>query len=359
MAKRSFKDSLRRLFLLHTLVPISILFVLFLVFMMVNSRLILVSQTADAGSKIKMAMEEVYTSYLREVREAASSDAVISYAGSRQGGPEMFERFYDFNNRQRVKSIMHILGTDGTMLASSANYSSDESDLAMQAIVRRMTRQGLPELAETNHIRFSHDRYTAYTFAAEIRSGSGVIGYLTYQLYEEDLQKLIFVQNNEIAVVTDPYHTIIATTSNLARGLMNKYSLAADSKGYVTIDKGKYYSKETFAPTSKWYIYTLSAAQWNYDAYASLAVFSSLQVCCCGFSFNTLPYYLYQQSRAIDKLTYAVRELQSGNMDSYVFIGTGDEFETLANQYNLMLRRLNELVAKKTRSFPTCGGLSR
>ncbi len=294
MAKRSFKDSLRRLFLLHTLVPISILFVLFLVFMMVNSRLILVSQTADAGSKIKMAMEEVYTSYLREVREAASSDAVISYAGSRQGGPEMFERFYDFNNRQRVKSIMHILGTDGTMLASSANYSSDESDLAMQAIVRRMTRQGLPELAETNHIRFSHDRYTAYTFAAEIRSGSGVIGYLTYQLYEEDLQKLIFVQNNEIAVVTDPYHTIIATTSNLARGLMNKYSLAADSKGYVTIDKGKYYSKETFAPTSKWYIYTLSAAQWNYDAYASLAVFSSLQVCCCGFSFNTLPYYLYQ-----------------------------------------------------------------
>lgn len=55
-----------------------------------------------------------------------------------------------------------------------------------------------------------------------------------------------------------------------------------------------------------------------------------------------------RQSRAIDKLIYAVRELQSGNMDSYVYIGTGDEFETLANQYNQMLQRLNELVAQNT-----------
>lgn len=51
MAKRSFKDSLRRLFLLHTLVPISILFVLFLIFMMINSRFLLINQTTDAGKK--------------------------------------------------------------------------------------------------------------------------------------------------------------------------------------------------------------------------------------------------------------------------------------------------------------------
>lgn len=347
MAKGSFKDSLRRMFLLHTLVPISILFVLFLLFMMINSRLLLISQTTDAGKKIKSAMEEVYASYFQEMNEAAALDAVISYAESRRLGPEMFERFYDFNNRQRVKSIMHIAGVDGEMLASSANYSSDATDLALQGIAQRMYRQGLSTLTESNHIRFSHDRYTAYTFAKEILGDDGVIGYLIYQLFEEDLQKLIFVQNNEIAVVTDPYHTIIATTNNLTRGLMNKYSLARESQGYVQIDKAKYYSKETYAPLPQWHIYTLSAAEWNYAAYLSLAVFFALA--------SLLLWILIQysarvistrQSRAMDKLTFAVRELQSGNMESYVYIGTGDEFETLANQYNLMLRRLNELMAK-------------
>lgn len=347
MAKRSFKDSLRRMFLLHTLVPISILFVLFLLFMMINSRLLLVSQTADAGKKIKSAMESVYASYMKEMNEAAEQGAVISFVETGQGGPELFERFYSFNSRQQVKSIMHILSPEGAILASSANYGSESTDQALQAIVRRMEGQGLTSLAEMNHIRFSQDRYTAYTFARAVPSGSHVAGYLIYQLYEEDFQKLIFVQNNEIAVVTDSYHNIIATTSNLTRGLMNKYSLAGEPQGFVWIDKGRYYSKETYVPVSQWQIYTLSAAQWNHAAYLSLAVFFALASLLLWLLIRYSARMIStRQSRAMDKLTYAVRELQSGNMDAYVYIGTGDEFDTLANQYNLMLRRLNELVAK-------------
>ncbi|MEK3876556.1 sensor histidine kinase [Paenibacillus sp. FSL M7-0420] len=348
-AKRSFKDSLRRLFLLHTLVPISILFVLFLMFMMINSRFLLINQTTEAGKKIKLAMEEVYSSYVKEMNEASALDSVRAFTSVQFRGPEVFERFYAFNNRQRVKSIMYIMGTDGDILASSANYGSDSSDLALQAIARRMHTQGLTELAETNPIRFSHDRYTAYTFAKAITGSGGVQGYLIYQLYELDLQKLLFVQNNEIAVVTDPYRTIIATTNNLTQGLMNKYSLTSDSKGYVWIDNGKYYSKETYLPLSQWRIYTLSAAEGNRSAYLSLAVFfvmaSLLLWIVIWYSARIIS---TRQSRAIDKLIYAVRELQSGNMDSYVYIGTGDEFETLANQYNQMLQRLNELVAQNT-----------
>lgn len=348
-AKRSFKDSLRRLFLLHTLVPISILFVLFLLFMMINSRFVLINQTTEAGKKIKLAMEEVYSSYVKEMNEAAALDSTMAFTSAQTCGSKVFERFYAFNNRQKVKSIMYIMGTDDDILASSANYGSDSSDLALQAIARRMHNQGLTELAETNHIRFSHDRYTAYTFAKAISGSGGVQGYLIYQLYEPDLQKLLFVQNNEIAVVTDPYRTIIATTNNLTQGLMNKYSFTSDAKGYVWIDNGKYYSKETYLPLSKWQIYTLSAAEGNRSAYLSLVVFFAMaSVLLWIVIWYSARIISTRQARAIDKLIYAVRELQSGNMDSYVYIGTGDEFETLANQYNRMLQRLNELVAQNT-----------
>ncbi|MEK3881990.1 hypothetical protein [Paenibacillus sp. PL2-23] len=100
MVKRSFKDSLRRMFLLHTLVPISILFVLFLLFMMINSKLLLVNQTSNAGKKIESAMENVYASYIKEMHEAAQQGVFISFAESGRGGPELFERFYTFNSRQ-------------------------------------------------------------------------------------------------------------------------------------------------------------------------------------------------------------------------------------------------------------------
>ncbi|MHA7965238.1 sensor histidine kinase [Paenibacillus sp. CAU 1782] len=346
MSKLSFKDSLRRMFLLHTFAPILILFILFFVFTILNNRYLLISQTQEAGRMIKASLEEVYGAYYKEMNVVAASDEVREFAESRRNGPAVFERFYDFNNRQKVKSIMHIVSAEGDMLASSANYSSYSTDAALQSLASRMRRQGLSELAETNHIRFSHDRYTAYTFAHEITGGGG---YLIYQLYEEDFQKLIFVQNNEIAFVTDRYRTVIATTNNVVRGLMNKYSLSRDSGGYVWIGDWKYYSNETAVPTPEWRIYTLSAVRWNHAAYLSLGVFFALASLLLWLLIQyTARLFSNRQTRAVDKLLYAVRELQSGNMQSYVFIGSGsgDEFETLANQFNIMLRRLNELMDK-------------
>ncbi|WP_223069137.1 sensor histidine kinase [Paenibacillus caui] len=345
--KRNFKDSIRHMFLLHAFVPISLLFVLFLIFTVINARLMLIHQTKDAGKSIRSSLEEVYQSYYREVNRMAGLEEVIDFTDTRLGSPLVFEAFYDFNNRQRVKSIMHILDQKGNILASSANYSSDSTDNALKAIVLRMSRGQTDTIAETNHLRFSHDRYTVYTFAKEIRKSGQTIGYLVYQLYEEDIQKLIFVQNNEIAVVTDQHHTIIATTNNIVRGLLNKLTLEKDNKGYVLLNKGKYYCSETSIPFAQWRIYTLSAIQLKNYTYLSLAVFFTVASVLLWFLIQALARTISSRhTRAIDKLLYAVRELQAGNIQSYVRINSGDEFETLANQYNIMLGRLNELLAK-------------
>ncbi|RXZ84925.1 sensor histidine kinase [Paenibacillaceae bacterium] len=343
---KGFKDSLRRMFLLHTFVPISLLFVLFLLFVIINARLTLVNQTKEAGKEITTELGQMYLSYRNEITRAAEDEAVIEYAQSRRNGPTVFERFYDFNNRQQVKSIMHIVDTDGTVLATSANYGSDQADHALSAIVQRMSRLGISTLTETNHIRYSHDRYTAYTFAKEIIGASGLAGYLIYQIYEVDLQKLIFVQKNEIAVLVDSHNTVIATTNNIAKGLMNKYSLGSEND-YVNINGDKYYSSETALPVAGWRIYTLNASQWTTHMYLSLALFFVLASILLWFLIQYLARIIAtRQTRSIDKLIYAVKELQAGNMDSYVYIGTGDEFETLANQYNKMLHRLNALLVK-------------
>ncbi|AJY77704.1 hypothetical protein VN24_13220 [Paenibacillus beijingensis] len=335
------------MFLLYAFVPIFLLFVLFLIFTVVNARFMLVHQTKDAGKAIRSSLEEVYRSYHEEVNRMAGLEQVIEFTDTRRNSPLVYEEFYNFNNRQRVKSIMHILNKNGDILASSANFSPESSDNALKAVILRMSRAQQPMLAETNHIRFSHDRYTVYTFAKEIRRTGQIIGYLTYQLYEEDFQKLIFVQNNEIAVVTDQHHTIIATTNNIVRGLLNKLTLEKGNDGYIVINKGKYYGSETFIPLAQWRIYTLSAIQLKNYTYLSLVVFFAAASVLLLFLIQYLARTISSRhTRAIDKLLYAVKELQAGNMQSYVYINSGNEFETLADQYNRMLARLNELLAR-------------
>ncbi|MDT3425352.1 sensor histidine kinase YesM [Paenibacillus forsythiae] len=344
--KRNFKDSIRRMFLLYAFVPISLLFILFLIFTVVNARFMLIHQTKEAGKAIRSSLGEVYQAYWEEVNRMAELPEVIDYTDTRRGSPRVYEEFYNFNNRQQVKSIMHILSRSGEILTSSANLGPESSDHALKAIVLRMSRTGQALLAESNHIRFSHDRYTVYTFAKEIRKDGKVIGYLAYQLYEEDFQKLIFVRNNEIAIVTDQHQTIIATTNNIVRGLLNKLTLEKDN-GYIVINDGKYYGSETSIPLAQWRVYTLNAIQLQNYIYLSLVVFFTIASVLLLFLIQALARRVSSRhTRAIDKLIYAVRELQAGNMQSYVHIDSGDEFETLANQYNTMLARLNELLAR-------------
>ncbi|MFC3787526.1 sensor histidine kinase [Paenibacillus sp. GCM10012307] len=345
-----FKDSLRRMILRYTFVPILLLFVLFLVFMIVNARLELINQTRDAGRYVKAGLEKAFDQYANELDRAASEEAVIRFVEGKAGAAPVYEQFYDFLHRQNVKSIMHLTTMDGTELTSSANYGTDQSRYALQAIVNRMNTTGKLVLMETNHIRYAEDRYTAYTFAKQLRGENGPIGYLIFQLFEEDLQRLIFVQKNEIAAVVDDFDTVIVTTNPLTRGLMDKYHLTIppNGKGFIYINGERYYSMETkMLPLLKWRIYTLSAGEWTTRMYVSLAVFFVLTSMILWILVQYLARIIaFRQTRSIDKLIFAVQKLQAGEMDAYVYIGTGDEFEALANQYNIMLTRLNALMAK-------------
>ncbi|MCG8710513.1 histidine kinase [Brenneria sp. 4F2] len=344
--RHNFKDSIRRMFLLYAFVPILLLFILFLVFTVVNAHVTLSQQTREAARSIRATLYQTYQAYEWEMTRMSALPEVIEFTRTRRSGPRVFEQFYNFNNRQAVRSVMHLLNAQGEILASSANLSPESADDTLKAIARRMYRNGQSTLTETNHIRFSHDRYTVYTFAHDIREDGRVIGYLLYQLYEADIQKQIFVRNNEIAIVADQHQTIIATTNNIVRGALNKLMLEREN-GDIIINNGRYRSSETVVPSADWHIYTLNSIQLMNSTYLSLILFflvaSLLLLLLIQFLARAIA---SRHTQAIDKLIYAVGELQAGNMQSYVHLDTGDEFEMLADQYNTMLTRLNDLLTR-------------
>jgi two-component system sensor histidine kinase YesM len=344
---RTFKESIRHLFLKYTFTPIIILFLLFLLFTVINSRVILANKTNDANRKISQSFTGVYHDYLQEIERMASSQLVIDFTSTKLEGENVYEEFYEFNNLQKVKSVFHILDTNGVFLASSAPSDHLIQEMIFEDIVPRINRVPALTLAETNYIRYPYDRYTVYTFGKAIINGDHVVGYIIYQLYEEDIQKLIFVQNNEIAVITDRHNTIISTNNNITKGLMNKFNPTRDSSGYVALSDGKYYMGQSYIKLAQMNIYTLNSIQQQKYIYISLTVFVIATSLLLWFLLHFLANKMSSRhTRSIDKLLYAVHQLQEGNMLSYVEIRTGDEFETLANQYNIMLNRLNVLLTK-------------
>jgi two-component system sensor histidine kinase YesM len=345
--KNNFKESTRRLFLMYTFMPIITLFILFLIFTIINNKVILAKETMEANETINLSMSKVFNDYYKEINRMATLPLVIDYASTRSNGQDVYEQFYEFNNNQKVKSVFHIIDMKGIFIASSAPSNASVQEMIFKDIVPRISPIPTSTLTETNHIPYSHNRYTLYTFGKAILNNNTVVGYMIYELYEEDVQKLIFVQNNEIAVITDQHNTIIATTNNIAKGLMNKFNPIYDAQGYIQLNNGKYYVSRSELPVAQMVVYTLNSLQLEKYAYLSLTVFIIVTSLLLWILLHFLAHKMSSRNtQSIDKLLFAVNKLQQGHLDGYVEIKTGDEFETLANQFNIMLDRLDDLMNK-------------
>lgn len=346
--KRTFKESIRRLFLLYTFLPVLTLFVLFFLFTVLNTKWMLINKTNEANERISRTFLDVYHGYYDEINRMAGSPAVLELALTRLNSHNVYEQFYEFNNRQQVKSVFHFIDTKGVLMASTSASNTDVDDFLIQSIIPRIEKDPTATLTETNYTRYPHDRFTVYTFGKAVIDQGNVVGYLIYQLYEEDVQKLIFVQNNEIAVITDRHHTIIATTNNITKGLLNKFNPSFDTAGgYLELGSGKYVISQTALPAEGLHVYTLNSTEQQQYVYISLSVFILATSLLLWYLIRFLAVKMSaQNTRSIDKLLYAIDQLEQGNLLSYVRIKTGDEFETLAERYNMMLKQLNNLLLR-------------
>lgn len=350
MKKRNnnFKDKIRYLFLKYAFIPILVLYILFFVFILFTARIKVVNNAEKAGNIIGEKISGVYNSYYNEVEKMAKSETIIDFVHTRLNSSLVYEEFYKFNNKQEVKSAFHILDKNGVLLAYTTQSDPYIDEFIYKRIIPRINKEPAKAFTETNELKFSHGRHTVYTFGRAIYKDNEIIGYITYQLYEEDIQKLIFIKEAQVVVIADQYDRIIASTNNIVRGLMNKFTPEyTDSKRYVKIKDGKYHMNKNHLYPSNIYIYTLNSVGYNKAIFISYGIFTMVVTI---FLYMLIRYLAdkmsHENTRSIDKLLNAVYDLQDGNLDSYVHISTGDEFEILANQYNKMLDSLNELIAK-------------
>lgn len=344
---RNFKESTRHLFRLYAVIPFSIMIVLFFIFTIINGRMNLTQKTTEAAESISKSMMEVYQQYHDEINRMAVSPAVLNYVTTRLGSDKVYSKFYDFNNRQKVKSIFHIVDKDGIFRASSDSPDALYNNFAFGNLINRIEHKSGGMLTEMNSFRYSHDRDTSYTFGKAIVKDKQTIGYIVYQLYESDMQKLIFEQNNEIAMITDEHNSIIATTSNVTKGVLNKFSPKLDKQGHIQLNDGTYYMYTKRIPGTPIQVITLNSYMSEQYTYYTVSIFilaaSLLLWVIIHFLSNKMS---ARNSESIDKLILALAQLREGNFNGYVDIQTNDEFEILGAEYNAMLDRLKELMAK-------------
>ncbi|WP_318614504.1 sensor histidine kinase [Sporosarcina sp. YIM B06819] len=344
--KRNFKETTKALFLKYTVIPILVIMILFSLFTIFIFKIKIIYDTSQSANHIEAAVMDVYQDYVQEIERMSQLPVVLDNINTKRNNHLVYEEFYNFNNRQTVKSVFHLVDNRNVLLASTTDSKSEVNEEILHSIIPSIQKNPNELLIEAKQTHYSHGKVTVFNVGKAIIEEQQIIGYMIYQLYEEDLQRLIFGEEVDIVVITDQYDQIIITSNRIVKGLMNKFSPEKISNSQVRIKDDIYYLKEIQTPNQLFTIYTLKNIKTGNLIIVLYTIFIVVTSVMLYFLLRNLAEKMSSKNvQSIDKLVTAVAHLERGDLTSYVRIDTGDEFEVLANQYNSMLDHLNQLIS--------------
>ncbi|MFD2211327.1 sensor histidine kinase [Virgibacillus halophilus] len=299
----------------------------------------------ESANDVQHKMTVVYDRYHDEINRMASLPIVKESAVWHQNNHLVYEEFYSFNNLQDVKSVFYLIDKNNIFVASTAEPNAVIEQELILKLIPRLKKNPNHTLIDVDKTYYSHDKTSTVTFAKVVKKEGKVVGYLVYKLFEGDFQRLVFGEKADITVVTDDYDYLVVTTNDIVKGLMNKFSPESMRESTIRIkDESYYYTK---IADNYFTVYALINQKGDYTYLILYMVFLLLT---CGILFVIIQVLAEKMARknvaSIDKLLFAVSQLEKGDMHAYVDIKTGDEFEMLANEFNSMLDNLNELMKR-------------
>lgn len=342
-----FKQKTKSLFLKFTVIPILILFVLFFIFMVGIFQWKTIYDTNQATEYIESQMKSIYHAYTDEINQMAESPNVFTFLDTYTSRNLIYEDFYNFNNKQKAKSVFHLLDNHNKLLLSTWNNGNQVRDDFLETYINLIRKNPDKIMVDVSETQYSFERRTVLTFGKAVMKDNVIKGYIIYQLYEDDLLNLVYTDDADIAVVTDQFDNIIVSTSDLVKGMMNKFLPEFVSKSHVKVSDQTYYIKETVTPNQIFKVYCLNSTKFGTLIVTSYLIFTLFLGSVLYFLIIHLAEKMSSKNaESIDRLLLGVQRLQKGDMNAYVKLQTDDEFELLANQYNIMLDNLNELMKK-------------
>lgn len=344
-----FKDYMKHLFIRHIAALILLMFILFIAFILLDFRLFIIKANEDCNQLVGSLVGEQYTVYYKGL-ELFSENVAIKNALYGEGDLRAVNhQLYQFCLTQQVKASFVLLRSDGSIVSTNLYQAKQLLFLANSAVKDMLVRiTNDPSVSYTLAIRFPYDnsQKSDLLFARAIQSDNGrILGYLFFSLQEESLSAFMRNLDADIIVITDRFNNVIFSTNSMIIDSMGKYKSEWEEDTSATIDQKPYYVTKSTLPEGGLKIITMTSV----GKQQQFIKFGLLFLAGMGCFLILLVRFLANKVTArnlcsVDELLYAVSECRKGNIDYRIESQTFDEFQTLYNEFNKMMIRIQQLI---------------
>lgn len=307
----------------------------------------IVTRNNTINARIAKTTESIVNAYQKQANELSKNESVISCLESRRTDSELYEKFYGFVNEMVIKGMFFVLDKNlHPLIQSSSNipeYAQGEDTFGW-GIIRRMLDE--PEkVILSRQVSPTSNNKTLSLGKAVVKNGN-VIGFITFDLDERELVKLVSQNFSTSAVVTDEFGYVVACTNDLLVDQLGKIDANfRDKDGIIKSKDNSHYVTRTGIINGDIYIYTFTSIGYFGSMLMLAGVFMILL-----FGVLTLTTFLSarkianSKTRVIDDIIRAIENVQNGNLDTRLNVNTNDEFQVFAEVYNQMLTDIKNLI---------------
>ncbi|HHW57053.1 MAG TPA: histidine kinase [Clostridia bacterium] len=344
---RKFKDDIRKTFILYALIPVVIVTVSsYLIFLGMWYKTV-TNQNINLNYQVSQRIEKILTSYINEACAISKKNYIIDLLQTGHNNNSIYSRLYSFVNSMDVRCNFFIFDKDmHPIIASTKNipHYANSGNFPQWGIVRRMLDN--PEDVVLERGLWKDNNKNVLTIGKAIVNNDEVKGYITFDLDERDLVKIINQNFSINIIITDKYDNIISSTNSL---FVNKFDKIDENlknkKGFIKTKNDNFYIFKSKLINDYIYVYTITSIGYMSSTFTIIGIFIILIfLMLISTMLLSAKNIANSKTKTIDNIIEAIKNVQSGDLNTQLNINTNDEFEIIAQSYNKMLTDIKKLI---------------
>lgn len=341
--RKYFKDEIKKAFILYALVPIMIISLLFYNILFLSFKNLSDRENKATNNIIGNIIEEEFNAYEESAISISQNiDIQKILMGEYSINNDIYENFYNIVNERRIRSIFHIYNISGeNVMTNAINQSNDNINAYsyMWGIIKKMNANPDETAMQLNRVQINANTRTVYSIGKSIVHNGKVIGFVVFDILENELNDVISLYSNENVVITDKYNNNIISTNNALLDRIGKLRKIEDSENLKVIVSEKV--------NGNIYIHTFKSISFINNIYfigeLFLIVLFSIMLILMIYYANKIA---ISKTKSVDELLDGISSVQNGDFTNKVSIKTNDEFELIGDYYNKMVIKVQELIEK-------------
>lgn len=341
-----FKDYIRNTTMMYAIGLVLLIFVLFIGSVNFIYKNTIVRTNQSYNQKVSRFIESEFNQYEADfamLEEAAPMKRIFQDKGDVL---EVNRILYHYVNHRNMRASFVLLDNESRILATNLYEGNQEiliNSPFLQTVLKKLDANHSEAASMLNKAPFLEAQSSQYLIAKALMADGQLNGYLLF--FVNDIGQYVSNKDVDMLAIADRFDNVIYSSSQFLVNSMGKINIQKNGRDTAVADGDRYYLTDSQIQNAHIHILTLtSMSAYRQSLFTGFIVLLCLSLLIMLLIFAVAPMLVKRHLQSFDSLIEAVNECKEGNIGYRIETRTFDEFQTIYDDFNHMVSRIQTLI---------------